>query len=77
MWKVIGIILVGLIIIVLEVPRLMKDQEKKELFVFITLLVIGVGLSLAKALNAPIPNPLDALKFIYQPISDAVISLLS
>ena len=76
MWKIIGIIFAGLIITILEVPRLVKNQEKKELLVFMTLLVIGVGLSVAKALNLPIPNPLDALIFIYTPISEAVMSLL-
>ncbi|MBM7602414.1 sensor histidine kinase regulating citrate/malate metabolism [Metabacillus crassostreae] len=77
MWMMIGIISVGLVIVMAEVPSLIRKQEKKQLWVFAILLILGVGLSIAKTLNVHIPNPIDALIFFYQPISDVVMTWLS
>nr|WP_226666981.1 hypothetical protein [Metabacillus litoralis] len=73
----IGIISLGLIIVMAEVPSLIRKQEKKQLWVFGILLILGVGLSIANALNVHIPNPLEALIFFYQPISDVFMTWLS
>lgn len=66
----------GLILIIVEVPSILRRKERNELWVFSTLLVIGIGLSIAKGLNWSTLNPLDVLNFIYKPISDFIISLL-
>nr|WP_226530688.1 hypothetical protein [Metabacillus niabensis] len=73
----IGIILVGVLIIMAEVPILIRNKEIKQLGVFFILLMLGVGLSIAKTFNVNIPNPLEALIFFYKPISDVVTSWLS
>ncbi|WP_208591131.1 hypothetical protein [Gracilibacillus suaedae] len=76
MWVIIVVFLIGFILILLEVPSIWRREEKKELLVFSILLVIGIGLNVAKELNWNILNPLDVLIFIYKPISDFVMSLL-
>ena len=64
-------ILIGACILALyEVPILWKKQMHKECFLFLFLLTAGTILSIASALNKPIPNPLDLIQFIFQPVSD-------
>jgi hypothetical protein len=65
-----GIILVATVIIMIEVPSLLKKKQKKELIVFSILLFIGVGLSIVRAFGVNIPTPIDFLAFILKPISD-------
>lgn len=77
MWKFSGILAVTALIALLEVPQLWKKKLVKELWVFAILLLAGAGLSFALAMHAPIPNPLDLLTWVYKPISDAVMKLLS
>jgi len=69
MIKSIGILLVAAIILRIEVPPLLKKKHKKELFVFLILLAIGVGLGITLGFGKSIPNPLDLLTFILEPIN--------
>ncbi|MNI46351.1 hypothetical protein D3C73_1008100 [compost metagenome] len=77
MWEISGILAVTALIALLEVPTLWKKKLVKELCVFVILLLIGAGLNFALAVHVPIPTPLDLLAWIYKPISDAVLKLLS
>jgi hypothetical protein len=77
MWNISGILAVTALIAILDVPQLWKKKLVKELWVFAILLLAGAGLSFTLAMNAPIPNPLDLLEWIYKPISDAAMKLLS
>ncbi|MBP1992237.1 hypothetical protein [Paenibacillus eucommiae] len=77
MWKISGILAVTAVIALLEVPTLWKKKLVRELWVFAILLLVGAGLSFALVMHAPIPNPLDLLTWIYKPISDAAMKLLS
>ncbi|MGM0839277.1 MAG: hypothetical protein ACQEWE_01020 [Bacillota bacterium] len=76
MWATLGIVIVAILIIMAEVPSLLKNKAKRELWVFSVLFVIGVGLSIARGLNVSIPNPLDVLIIVYKPLSDLLTSLL-
>lgn len=67
MWIVFGIVAVAIAITFIEVPSLLKRGLKKELWIFSILLLLGTGLSIAEGLQVEIPNPMDALAFIYQP----------
>lgn len=67
-----GILVITAVIIAIDVPPLLKKKLKKELWIFSILLLIGVSLSIAKALNVKIPNPLDWITAIFQPLSDMV-----
>ncbi|MER2060189.1 MAG: hypothetical protein ABTA16_15320 [Niallia sp.] len=70
MLKVIGILLVAAVIWRVEVPSLLQKNYKKELVVFLLLLSIGVGLGIVQALGKTIPNPMDFLTFIFNPLND-------
>jgi hypothetical protein len=71
-----GILVIVGVIIAIDVPSLLRKKEKKELWVFFVLLLIGTSLSIAQALHIEIPNPVDWITVIYQPLSDWIESLL-
>lgn len=75
MVKSIGILLIAAVILWLEVPPLLKKGYKKELLVFSIFLAIGVALSIAYGLGKTIPNPLDALTFVFKPLNDFINQL--
>ena len=68
MLKVIGILIIVAAILWMEVPTLKENKLKKELFVFLSLLTIGVALSVAFVLGITIPNPMDLLTFLFKPL---------
>jgi hypothetical protein len=76
MWAIIGILVAAVIIIIIELPSLLKKKLKKELWTFSFLLLIGTGVSIAKSLRMEISNPLDWISMVYKPISDAIFSFL-
>ncbi|RBW67331.1 hypothetical protein [Bacillus taeanensis] len=76
MWPIIGILAAGIMISAIEIPPLLKQKQKKELITFSILLLFAISLSIAESLRLPIPNPLDWITTIYQPISDFTYSLL-
>lgn len=76
MWGVIIILAIAVGIVMIEVPYLRKQQLKKELWVFLILLLLGTGLSIAKSLNIDIPNPSDWIAIVLKPLSDVLFSLL-
>lgn len=76
MWPIVGILAVAILVIYIEVPSLLKKKQTKELWVFSVLLFIGVVLSILESLQIELPNPLDAITFIYKPFSDFIFGLL-
>lgn len=76
LWKVAGIFFMAILISFIEVPNLLKSKLKKELWVFISLLFVGIGLGIIKSLNLEMPNPLDVIIMIYKPFSDGIYKLL-
>ncbi|MED4399887.1 hypothetical protein ABET41_09975 [Metabacillus fastidiosus] len=69
MLKIGGILVIAIIIIALEVPYLLKNKLKREMWAFSILLIIAIGLSIAMALNVNIPNPIDLISTIFKPFS--------
>jgi hypothetical protein len=76
MWAITGIVVTASLMVILEVPPLLKAKLKRELWLFSILLLLGTLLSIAKYLQIPIPNPLDMLYVIFKPMSDLLISFL-
>ncbi len=76
MWVITGIVVTASLIVILEVPPLVKAKLKRELWLFSILLLLGTLLSIAKYLQIPIPNPLDMLYVIFKPMSDLLFSFL-
>ncbi|PLR80695.1 hypothetical protein CVD25_21730 [Bacillus canaveralius] len=77
MWVSAGILAVAVIIVIKEVPYLLRKRLKKELLVFSILLLFGTGLSIAQGLHKDIPNPMDRIAFVYKRFSDFIFSFLT
>jgi undecaprenyl pyrophosphate phosphatase UppP len=75
MWPIVGILLITGCIIAFEFPRLIKQKMYKELCIFSLLIAFGFILSILESFNVELPNPLDALTFIYKPISTFIFGL--
>jgi hypothetical protein len=71
MLPIIGILAVVVVIIVLEVPRLMRSKLYKEIWVFSFMMLVGSALSIAIALHLRLPNLIDWMIVIYNPIVSA------
>ncbi|PEZ74705.1 hypothetical protein [Bacillus sp. AFS017274] len=76
MVAVAGILVIVAVIIAIDVPHLLRNKLKKELWIFSILLLFGTALSIAQALNIKVPNPLDGITAIYKPLSDMIETLL-
>jgi hypothetical protein len=76
MWTIIMILLISCLVVIVEVPFMKKKAWKKELFVFYILLLFGTGLSIAEAVDADIPNPLDWISLVYKPFSDLIYGMV-
>lgn len=72
-----GMIIVGLLIAWIELPKLVKEQAYKEIIVFSLLLICGVVLCILVILRIELPNPLDLLMVIFTPISKWIESALT
>jgi len=66
--KILFVLLLGAGVAYYEVPKLLQQQLKRELIVFGCFLLIGVALALATVLNLPVPNPTDAVEYIFRPV---------
>ncbi len=75
MWIFITL-LFSLLFMIIEIPLLIKKQYYKEIWVFLSILVFSASLSIAKSLNASLPNPFDLLEYIYKPLSDLIFNTL-
>jgi uncharacterized BrkB/YihY/UPF0761 family membrane protein len=70
MLAAVGYIITATIIAIMEVPQLIKNKLKKELWVFSLLLALATGLSVAISLNIKIPSPIEFMSLILKPLSE-------
>ena len=64
-----GIFFISVVIIIIEFPKLKKGGTKL-IWTFSILLVMGTSLNIAIGINTLTVSPLDAIIYIFQPISD-------
>lgn len=76
MWAITGVLAAAAVIMLIEMPSLIKKKLRKELWVFTILLIVGTGLGIAQVLNWPIPSPLNIVIAVYTPISNIIFSHL-
>ena len=55
------LIVVYIVIIIMEVPALIKNGWRRELLIFSLVFVLGVYLSLAQYYRWPLANPLQSM----------------
>ncbi|WP_223067190.1 hypothetical protein [Paenibacillus caui] len=76
MGSIVWITAAVVVIMIIEVPPLLNNGMKKELWVFGILLLLAAGLSIAEGLQLGIPNPLDGIAVIFKPFRDLLFGLL-
>lgn len=76
MWTIVMILLASTAIVMLEIPTLRKKKQYKDFVVFCCLLLVGTILSIAQSLRMKLPNPLDLITFVFQPVSEFILGLL-
>lgn len=70
-----GIIVATFIIILIEVPSLIKKGLKREMWAFFSLMFFGTVLWILHVLGVNLPSPHKWIAFIYKPLSDLIFSL--
>ena len=60
------------ILCIVEVPKMRKNKEYRELAAFSIILFCGTLLTILKNLNVEIPNPADFVKVIYAPVENLI-----
>jgi hypothetical protein len=73
MWNLLGILTVTGLITLYEYPKMKKKSMKYEIKVFFLLLGIGTTLAILYIYDIPIPNPLNFLKYIFEPAGKLIM----
>ena len=61
----IGVMAIAVCVAWWELPKLVEKKGKKEIFIFMALLLLGAGLYGAMTLNVKLPNPFLLLKVVF------------
>lgn len=69
MLAITGILTAVVLIILLEVPPLLRANLRKECIAFGLLLGVGTALSILEALQVTVPNPFDWFLMIFMPFN--------
>ncbi|HZH58782.1 MAG TPA: hypothetical protein VEY70_04225 [Metabacillus sp.] len=77
MWSIVGILLIGLIVFIIDVKPLIKGKNYREISIYSSLLLSGLALSSLLILKVRIPTPLDFITAIYRPFISFIERLLS
>lgn len=77
LWKIAGIIALGALIALVEMPNLLKEKRSKDRFAFFLLLGTGIVMNAATTLDLNIPSPLNWIKAVFEPFGKAILSILS
>jgi predicted cation transporter len=76
MWSIAFIILIAIILMVIDVPSIVRKKEIKELLFFFTFLIAGVTLNILNVLHINIPSPVSLLRIVYGPVSNWIELML-
>jgi len=76
MVKVLGILCIGTLIALVEVPSLKKKNFKKDISIFFLFLSTGIMLTILVSLGINIPTPLGFITKLYNPISSTLERIL-
>lgn len=74
---VLGLVALFLVIIVLQVPPLIKQQYWRDLSVFSALLILSMVLSFALVLDLPMANPNYYIEKIFTPVTHYLDELIN
>lgn len=72
MWVVIGIVILGVIIVLIEFPPLLKQKHVKDILVFFIILIFAVTVNILQYSGIKLPNPLEWILTIFRPFSKLI-----
>lgn len=61
-----------LIISVIEVSLFLRNRWKKELWVYVILMLMALSGSILDEMNSKIPSPIEGIRWLYAPINHAI-----
>ncbi|WP_428909890.1 hypothetical protein [Niallia sp. Krafla_26] len=73
----IGILVIGVAVILFEVPPLLKNKERRELTIFSLFLLTGITFNILLSFNVELPNPSDWLLKLFSPMDDFIERIFS
>jgi hypothetical protein len=76
MWAIFGIIVAVITLSIIELPSLWQQKKKKEQWIFSSLMLVALVLSIAQAIRVKLPNPYDWIAVVYQPMSNSIFGWL-
>ncbi|WNR44145.1 hypothetical protein [Paenibacillus roseipurpureus] len=75
-WSLI-ILLMILLAMKVEIPKLRKKKLNKELWIFVGALAFAALYSMAVSLHLALPNPLDGVSYLFRPMGKMITTLLT
>lgn len=75
MIQILLILAVAALISWMELPRMIREKERSTVWGFSVLLLLGVGISVAKVLFTDLPTPLTYIAIAFRPFSRFLTSL--
>lgn len=70
MVKIIGILLVTAVIVMIDVPTMWKNKQKKELVIYSVIFFIGVTCLILLAVGIKIPSPVELFTIMEKPFNN-------
>ena len=64
----VGVEVISALIAAEELPDLIRSKRRSDIWIFAALLLAGMCLGVAQSLRIGIPNPLDAISFVFAPV---------
>ena len=64
------LVIVFIVIILLEAPRLVKKKMWRELVAFSGYLLLGMALSIPMVLGIKMPNPSNFIEAVFKPLAE-------
>lgn len=54
----------------LELPRMLREGEYREIWGFAAFLLLGIGISVAQTIMNDLPTPVNVITMVFKPFSD-------
>lgn len=70
-----AVIIFAIFLCIIEVPKMRKEKQIKELWMFSIILGIGILIAIMKSLGMKVPNPSDWVAWIYSPLKGLLKNL--
>jgi hypothetical protein len=76
MLKTIGILTISVVIMLFQLPKLVKEKMINESWLFSLLMLLATATAIGNAHDLPIPNPLDLIGLVMEPLNKLLTAIL-